>query len=172
MAHYRKYNKQGHQTHECWTKTTNAPKFEGHCYNYQKYGHKACDYRSKPTWSSSKVRSYENSYTWDYNTRYSCHYYQEYGHIPKNCIRTHFSGDYKRWLSQTTYFSYQKIGHSRENFPTRSKAPNSKFDKGKIEFDHIRSEMNKTWKKKDAESTSNGEGITSPNGSSGHTSSN
>ena len=117
---------------------------------------------------------YENSYNWDYNMRYSCHYCQEYGHIPKNYIKTHFGGNYKRWLSQTTCFSYHKIGHISKHCPTRSKAPSSKFDKGKGETDieNIKKKMNKTWKKKDAESTSNGEGITSPNGSSGHTSSN
>ena len=59
-----------------------------------------------------------------------------------------------------------------ENRPTRSKAPNYEFDKGKTKVEHIRSEMNRTWKRKDTKSTSNGEGITSPNGSSGHTSSN
>ena len=65
-----------------------------------------------------------------------------------------------------------KTGHINKHCPTRSKAPNSKFDKGKIEVEHIKSEMNKTWKKKDVENTSNGEGITSPNGSSDHTSTN
>ena len=100
---------------------------------------------------------------------YSYHYYQEYGCIPENYIRTHYSGNYNRWLSQTTCFRCHKIGHIRKNCPTRSKAPNSKFDKGKIEVEHIRNEMNRTWKKKDVESTSNREGITSPNG---HTSSN
>ena len=41
MAHCQKCKKQGHQTHECWTKITKVPKFEGHCYNYQKYEHRA-----------------------------------------------------------------------------------------------------------------------------------
>ena len=168
MTHCHKYNKQGHQTHECWTRTTKAPKYEGHCYNCQKYGHRAFECRSKPTWTSNKVRSYGNSYNWDYNTRYSYHYCQEYGHIPENYIRTHFSGDYKRWLSQTTCFSCHKTGHIKKNCPTSSKAPISKFDKGKIEVEHIGNEMNMTWKKKCTETTSNVEGVTSPNGSSGH----
>ena len=60
----------------------------------------------------------------------------------------------------------------RKNCPTRSKTPKSEFDKGKIEAENIKNEMKKTWKKKDTESTSNGEGITFPNGSSYHTSSN
>ena len=68
--------------------------------------------------------------------------------------------------------SFHKIGHVRKNCPTRSKAPKSKFDKGKIEVENVRNEMNKTWKKKETESTSNGEGITSLNESSDHTSSN
>ena len=57
----------------------------------------------------------------------------------------------------------------RKNFPTRSKAPKSKFEKGKIEVENVRNEMNK---KKEIESTSNGEEITSLNESSGHISSN
>ena len=43
--------------------------------------------------------------------------------------------------------------------------------KGKVDIEHIRGEMNKTWKRRDGSNTSNG-GITSPNRSSGHTSSN
>ena len=34
MNHYHKCKKQGHQEHECKTKTMNAPKFEIHYYNY------------------------------------------------------------------------------------------------------------------------------------------
>ena len=52
-------------------------------------------------------------------------------------------------VSQTTCFSCHKIGHIRKNCPTRSKAPNFEFDKGKVDVEHIRNEMNKTWKKKD-----------------------
>ena len=172
MAHCHKCNKQGNQTHEWWTRTTNVPKFKGHYYKCQKYGHREFECRSKPTWPSNKVRSYENSYIWDYNTRYSCHYYQQYGHIVENYIRTHFSGNYNRWLSQTTCFSCHKTGHVRKDCLTRSKAPKSEFDKGKTEVDNVKNEMNETWKKKEIESTSNGEGITSLNESSDHTSSN
>ena len=127
-------------------------------------------------WSSNKLaklRSHGNFYNWDYNTRYNYHYCQEYGHITKNCIRTNFTENYKGWLSQTTCFSCLKIGHISKHCPTRSKAPSCEFNKGKEKADveHIRGEMNKIWKKRDDCSTSNG-GITSPNGSSGHTSSN
>ena len=73
-------------------------------------------------------------------------------------------------MSQTTCFSCHKTGHVRKNFPTRSKAPKSKFEKGKIEVEKVRNEMNKTWKKKGKKNTSNGEGITSINESSDHTS--
>ena len=100
----------------------------------------------------------------------SCHYHQEYGHIPKNYIRTHFRGNYSRWLSQTTCFSCHKTDHVRTNFPIRSKAPKSKFDKGKTEAEDVRNEMNKTWKNKEIEITSDGEGITSLNELSDHTS--
>ena len=130
MAHYQKCNRKAHQTHECWTRITKVHKFEGHYYNCQKYGHRAFECRSKPTWTSNKVRGYHNSYNWDYNTRYNCHYCQEYGHILENCIRTHFSGNYNRWLSQTTCFSCHKTGHVRKNCPTRSKAPKYKIGKG------------------------------------------
>ena len=49
---------------------------------------------------------------------------------------------------------------------------NLNLTKAKKKVENIKNEMNKTWTKKDTESTSNGEGITSSNGSSGHTSSN
>ena len=63
-------------------------------------------------------------------------------------------------MSQTTCFSCHKIGHVRKDFPTRSKAPKSEFDKGKTEVENVKNEINKTWKKKGIESTSNEEGIT------------
>ena len=120
-----------------------------------------------------KTKIHGHHYNWDYNTRQSCHYFQEYGHIPKNYIRTHFSGNYNKWLSQTMCFSCLKIGHISKCFLTKSKAPNSKFSKGKakVDVENIRGEMNRTWKKRDGGNTSNG-GITSPKMSSGHTSSN
>ena len=98
---------------------------------------------------SAKERNHGNFYNWDYNTRKSCHYCQEYGHIPKNCIRTHFSGNYNRWLSQTICFGYLKTIHINKHCPTRSKAPNCEFNKGKgkVDAEHIRGEMNKTWKR-------------------------
>ena len=128
-------------------------------------------------WSPNKLakeRSHGHFYNWDYNTRKSCHYCQEYGHIPENCIRTHFSGNYNKWLSQTTCFSCLKTSHINKHFPTRSKAPCCEFSKGKgkVDIEHIRDEIKKTWKNKNICRTSNGEGITSPNRSSGHTSSN
>ena len=159
MAHCQKCQNQGHQTHECWTKITKTPKFEGHCYTYQKYGHREFECKSKSTWTPKKVRSHN----WDYNTRYNYHYCQEYGHILENCIRTHFKGNYSRWLSQTTCFSCHKNGHVRKDCPTRSKATKFEFEKGKIEVDNVRNEMNKKWKKNETERTSNGEGITSLN---------
>ena len=75
-------------------------------------------------------------------------------------------------MSQTTCFSCHKTGHVRKDCPTRSKAPKFEFDKGKTEVENVSNKMNKTWKKKEIESTLNGEGITSLNESSGHTSSN
>ena len=70
-------------------------------------------------------------------------------------------------------FSYLNIGHISRYCPTRSKETSCEFDKGKVKIDieNIKDEMNKTWKKMDGCNTSNG-GITSPNRSSGHTSSN
>ena len=177
MIHCHKCNKKGHQAHECRIKTMHTQIFEGYFYNYQKYGHRAFECRSKPMWSSNrktKVRNNDNSYNWDYNTIYSCHYCQEYEHVPKNCIRTHFIGNYQKWLSQTAYFSRLKTSHISRYCPTESKTPSCEFDKGKGKenVEHIREEMSKTWKKKEDCNTSNGEGITSPNGSSDHTSSN
>ena len=102
MGHYHKYNNQGHQVHECKTRTMHAPRFEGHYYNYNKYGHRAFECRSKPMWSSNKiakVESHGHFQNWDYNTRKSYNYYQEYVHILEKYIRTHFNGNYRRWLS-------------------------------------------------------------------------
>ena len=107
MAYCQKCKKQGHQTQEYWRKFKRTSKFEGHYYNCQKYGHRAFECRSKTTWTPNKVRSHN----WDYNTRYSCHYYQGYGHIPENCIRKHFRGNHSRWLNETTCFSCHKTGH-------------------------------------------------------------
>ena len=134
MTHCHKCNKQGHQAHECRTKTMHTQRFEGYCYNCQKYGHRAFECRSKPMWLSNrqeKVRNNGNSYNWDYNTRYSCHYCQEYGHVPENCIRTHFNSDYQRWLIQTTCFNYLRTSHISKYCPTKSKASSYEFDKGK-----------------------------------------
>ena len=99
-------------------------------------------------WTSNqlvKTSSIENHYYWDYNTRYSYHYCQEYGHIPENYIRTHFRGNYSRWLSQTTCFSCLKTGHISRNCPTRSKAPSLEFnkEKAKVDVEQIRGQMNK-----------------------------
>jgi cellular nucleic acid-binding protein len=168
--------KQGHHTHDCRSITFKTTRFEGHCYNCKKYGHRAFECRSKPMWSSNqhaKVPNKGNHHQWDYNTRDSCHYCQEYGHTPENCIRTHFRGNYSRWLCQTTCFSCLKTGHISRNCPTRSKAPSSEFNKGKgkIDVEEVRGQMNKTWKKKDESNTSSEE-ITPPNRSSGHSSSN
>ena len=57
-----------------------------------------------------------------------------------------------------------------------SKAPSCDFNKGKGKgkenLKYVRSDMNNTWKKMEDCNTSNREGITSPSGSSNHTSSN
>ncbi len=101
MVHYHKCKKQGHQAYECRTKTMHTQRFEGYCYNCQKYGHRYFECKSKPIRSSNrkkKVKYNGNSYNWDYDTRYSYHYCQEYGHVLENFIRTHFISDYKRCL--------------------------------------------------------------------------
>ena len=41
--------KKGHPIHECRSRMKNAsttPRFEGYCYNYQKYGHRSYECRS------------------------------------------------------------------------------------------------------------------------------
>ena len=87
-----KCNMQGHMTQNCRSNVTKTQRFDGHCYNCKKYGHRAFECRSKSMWASNQHArrdNYAHLYNWDYNTRQSCHYCQEYGHIPKNCIRTH-----------------------------------------------------------------------------------
>ena len=83
-------------------------------------------------------------------------------------------GNYQRWLSQITCFSYWKTGHISKYCPARSKAPSCEFNKGKgkADVENVKDEMKKTWKKKDDCNTSNDEGITSANGPPDHTSSN
>ena len=147
-------------------------RFDGHCYNCKKYGHRDFEYRSKPMWTPNQPtrrKNYAHNYNWDYNKRKSCHYCQEYGHIPQNCIRTHFKGNYNRWLNKTTCFSFIKTRHVSRNCSTKTKAPKIEVNKGKENFDveHIKVDMKKTWQRRDGS-----RGVTSPKRSSDHTSSN
>lgn len=163
-------------TQECKSNVKRIQRFDGHCYNCNKYVHRAFECRSKPMWTPNQhVRRDINAhhYNWDYNTRQSCHYCQEYGHIPYNFIRTHFKGNYKRCLSQTTCFSFLETRHVSRNCPTKAKTPKVEVNKGKgkVDEEYIRVDMKKTWKKRDVPSTSNRR-VTSLKRSSDHTSSN
>ena len=62
----------------------------------------------------------------------------------------------------------------RKNCPTRSKEPRNEFNKGKGKenVENVRDEMNKAWKRKGDCITSGSDGITSPDGSGDHTTSN
>ena len=125
-GHCHKCNKQGHQTQDCKTKTMRTQRFDGHYYNCKKYGHRNFECKSKPMWipnQTTRRNNYAHQYSWDYNTRHIYHYCQEYGHVPKNCIRAHFKGNYSRWLSQTTCLSCLKTSHISRNCPIRAKAP-------------------------------------------------
>ena len=139
---------QGHMTQDCRSKVTRTQRFDGHFYNY-KYGHRVFECRSKPMWTPNQhVRrdNYAHHYNWDYNTRKSCHYCQEYGHIPQNYIITHFKGNYNRWLNKTTCFSCLKTRHVSKNFPTKVKAPKTEVIKGKekVDVENIKVDMRKT----------------------------
>ena len=128
-------------------------RFNGQCYNYKKYGHRSFECRSKPMWTPNQLARRNNHghhYKWDYNTKKIYHYYQEYWHVPKNCIRTHFRGNYNRWLSQTTCFSCLKTAHISKYCPTRSKVPSCEFDKGKskVDVEHIKDEMKRHGRKR------------------------
>ena len=165
---------QGHMTQDYKSNVIKTQRFDGHCHNCKKYGHRAFECRSKPMWTSNQhVRrdKYAHHHNWGYNTRQSCHYCQEYGHIPLNCIRTHFKKNYSRWMNQTTCFSCLKTGHVSRNYPTKVKTPKTEVNKGKekVDVEHIRAEVKKTWQRRDGPSTSNG-GVTSPKRSSDHTS--
>ena len=84
-----KCNMQGHMTQDYRSKVTRTQIFDGHCHNCKKYGHRAFEFRSKPMWSPNQhVRrdNYAHHHNWDYNTRKSCHYCQEYGHIPRTTL--------------------------------------------------------------------------------------
>ena len=79
---YHKCNMQGHMTQNCRSNVTRTQRFDEHCYNCKKYGHRAFECRSKPMWTVNQLAKTSNHEFWDYNTRNSCHYCQEYGHIP------------------------------------------------------------------------------------------
>ena len=66
-----------------------------------------------------------------------------------------------------------KTRHVSRNCPTKAKAPKVEADKckGKIDEEHIRIDMKKTWQKRDVPSTSNGR-VTLPKRTSDHISSN
>ena len=125
---------QGHQTQDYRTKVIRTPKFDGHFYNCKKYEHRCFECKTKPTWTPNQPtrrNNYAHHYKWDYNTRKSRHYYQEYGHVPENYIRTHFRENYSRWLRQTTCFSCLNTRNISRYCPTKAKAPQSKANKGK-----------------------------------------
>ena len=167
---------QGHLTQDYRTKVMRTSRFDGHYYNYKKYGHKAFECRSKPMWTPNQLarrNNYAHCYNWDYNTGKICHYYQEYGHVPQNYIRTHFKKNYRRWLSQITCFSWLKIWHVRKYCPTKAKETKPEVNKGKekVDVEHIRAEMKRTWQRRNGSNTFD-KGVTSPKRSSDHTSSN
>ena len=111
-----------------------------------------------------------NTYDWDYNTRYSFHYYQEYEHIPRNCIRTHFTSNYKRWFNEIVCFSCHNIGHVSNKYPTRSPTLRNENNKGKdkVDVEKVRNQMNTTWRKKEDYSSTSQSEVTSSNGSGDH----
>ena len=76
-------------------------------------------------------------------------------------------------VEQDYFLSCSKTGHVSRNCPTKVKAPKTEVNKGKekVDEEHIRTDMKKTWQKRDGSSSSNG-GVTSPKRSSDHTSSN
>ena len=137
-------------TQDYRSKVTRTQRFDGHYYNFKKYGHRAFECRSNLMWTPNqhaRRHNYAHHYNWDYNTRKSCHYCQEYGHVPQNYIRTHFKGNYSRWLNQTTCFNFLKTRHVSRYCPTKAKAPKIEVNNGKEKFDveHIRADMKKTW---------------------------
>lgn len=80
------YNKYGHQEFECRSKlnkTLKQYKFDGYCYTYNKYGHKAYDCRSQKKKKWKSSRQ-GNTTNWDYNTWITCRACRRYGHIAKN----------------------------------------------------------------------------------------
>lgn len=107
-----------------------------------------------------------NSYNWDYNTWYNYHYYGEYGHILENCIKTHFRGNYKKWLNgEIVLFSCLKVGHINKKCRTRAPTPNNR---------KLKIEGKKTWIEivRVGSSGARKAEINQSNGSSDHTTSN
>ena len=72
MGYCHKCNKQGHQAHDCRTRTIRTPRYEGHFYNCKKYKHRAFECRSKPMWTPNqpvKTNGHGHHCNWDYNTK-------------------------------------------------------------------------------------------------------
>ena len=160
--------------HEWNFKILETQKFNGYCFNSENFGHKESECQSKPKRIPHKLSNSPrngNTYYWDYNTRYSCHYYQEYRHVPKNCIRTHLRGNYSRWFNEVTCFSCLKTDHVSRNYPTRSPTlRNQNYNgKKKVKVEQVRSQMNSTWREKEVCSTTSQSKVPSSNGSSDHT---
>lgn len=112
-----------------------------------------------------------NSYNWDYNTWYNCHYYGKYGHIGENCLKTHFRGKSKSWMNASMVcYRCNKIGHLKKY--CRSPIPRNDQSMNEDISEKLRNQMNKTWKKKEEGSISEASApkVTQSDGSGDHTS--
>ena len=64
----------------------------------------------------------------------------------KNCISTHFRGNYNIWLNQIVFFSCLKTCRVSKNYPAQSPTLRNEFNKGKgkVDIEKVRMKMNKT----------------------------
>lgn len=65
-SYFDKCKNQGNQAHECRNRTIKTSRFEGHYYNYKKYGHKSFECRSNPMWTPNH-HARRNNYVNHYN---------------------------------------------------------------------------------------------------------
>lgn len=136
ISNFSKCEKVGHQVNECRSKKSDSfTTLKWYFYNYQKYGHREHEYRSKTkfNWTPKKQEHTSrkgNSYNWDYNTQYTYHYCGKYGHIPENCIKIHFRGNYKKWLNgEIVFISCLKVRHISNTYKTRAPTPSNVKEK-------------------------------------------
>lgn len=145
-----------------------AYKFNGKCFNYNKYGHRANQCRSRnyqntntPTGQCSKCNKVgHNSKNCRMNVR--CYVCGRFGHLSNQC-RTQTGIGYGKAIQKNnvTCYAYNKIGHIAKFCRSKSSPVNNKGPslKGKEKVEEVKQDFSRQWIKK---SNLNGDRTTPP----------